>query len=135
MTPLAEQFIEEAGAVAALDPQPRPKVAEIQQAVCAHFGLDAIDMQSECRYQRVTHPRQIAMYLCRKLTVRSLPEIGRLFGGRDHSTVIHAINVVERRIADADNDTGGNVRALCRDIARRVETRIALVLKEAGRTA
>jgi chromosomal replication initiation ATPase DnaA len=80
------------------EPAP-PRVAAIKQAVVEHYGLDASDMTTARRAQTIAHPRQVAMYLCRKLTLRSLPEIGRMFGGRDHSTVIHAVKQVEYRLA------------------------------------
>ena len=59
-------------------------------------------MGSARRARSVSHPRQVAMYLCRELTPRSLPEIGRLFGNRDHSTVIYAMAAVAARIAKSD---------------------------------
>lgn len=78
----------------------RPRVAEIQAAVCAHYGLTANDMVSTCRLRSVTRPRQVAMYLARRLTVRSLPEIGRAFGGRDHTTVSYGVASIHDRLAD-----------------------------------
>lgn len=65
-------------------------VAEIRRAVAAHFGAPEIDMVSARRTANVVRPRQVAMYLASTLTRKSLPEIGRLFGGRDHTTVLHA---------------------------------------------
>lgn len=63
---------------------------QIQQAVADFFGLKIHDLKSKRRHRAITLPRQIAMYLCRELTDATLPEIGRYFGGRDHTTVIHA---------------------------------------------
>ncbi|MBN8841144.1 MAG: chromosomal replication initiator protein DnaA, partial [Sphingomonadales bacterium] len=63
----------------------------------------------------VARPRQIAMYLAKRLTTRSLPEIGRKFGGRDHSTVIHAVRRIEE-LRDSDNDIDGAVRLLMRQL-------------------
>lgn len=76
-----------------------PTVATIQAAVCARYGLSAIEMQSDRRARYVARPRQIAMYLARDLTRNSLPTIGRLFGDRDHTTVMHACRQVERLMA------------------------------------
>ena len=83
----------------------RVTIEEIQRAVCAHFRIDRAEMASQRRTRAVARPRQIAMYLAKELTPRSFPEIGRRFGGRDHSTVIHAVRTIESlRVADADID-------------------------------
>jgi chromosomal replication initiator protein len=74
--------------------------AEVQAAVCKHFGLDADDLLSSSRSPRVAWPRQLAMYLARELTGRSLPAIGRDFGGRDHTTVLHACRRTAARLED-----------------------------------
>lgn len=89
----------------------RATMAEIQALVCGRFNLNPIEMQSERRSRYIARPRQIAMYLCRELTPRSLPQIGRAFGGRDHTTVIHACRQVERLCA-ADADFAATVREL-----------------------
>lgn len=73
----------------------RITIDEIQRQVAAHYNIRLADMASDRRSRTVTRPRQIAMYLAKQLTPRSLPEIGRKFGGRDHTTVIHAVKVVE----------------------------------------
>ena len=70
-------------------PQPR-SLAEIQAAACHHFDLSPEELVSPSRTARVIWPRQVAMYLARELTGESLPAIGRHFGGRDHTTVLHA---------------------------------------------
>ncbi|MGN1350641.1 MAG: chromosomal replication initiator protein DnaA [Anaerovoracaceae bacterium] len=62
----------------------------IKNTVCAHFGINVQDMDSSKRTKTLSHPRQIAMYLCRELTGLSLPKIGENFGNRDHTTVMHA---------------------------------------------
>lgn len=74
-------------------------IADIKQAVCTEFGVRAIDMVSQRRARVVARPRQIAMYLCREMTPLSLPAIGRQFGGRDHTTVMHAISTIAGLIA------------------------------------
>ena len=70
-------------------------IDQIQQRVAEHFNIKMTDMSSARRAQSVARPRQVAMYLCKQLTQRSLPEIGRKFGNRDHTTVIHAVKKVE----------------------------------------
>ncbi len=69
----------------------------IQRVVADHFNIKLADMRSKRRTRAIAHPRQIAMYLCRKLTEYSLPDIGRAFGGKDHTTVIHALKQIEER--------------------------------------
>jgi chromosomal replication initiator protein len=73
----------------------RVTIDEIQKRVAEHFNLRLSDMHSARRARAVARPRQIAMYLSKQLTARSLPEIGRKFGGRDHTTVMHAVRKVE----------------------------------------
>lgn len=85
--------------------RPRITIDEIQRAVCSHYRLDKSEMASKRRVRAVARPRQVAMYLAKELTPRSYPEIGRRFGGRDHSTVIHAVRTVEAlRINDSELD-------------------------------
>lgn len=85
--------------------RPRITIDEIQRAVCAHYKLDKSEMASKRRVRAIARPRQVAMYLAKELTPRSYPEIGRRFGGRDHSTVIHAVRTVEAlRVADSELD-------------------------------
>ena len=67
-----------------------PTVDAIKRVVCRHFSISHDDIMSERRLKEVVRPRQIAMYLCREKTRRSLPDIGRMFGGKDHTTVLHA---------------------------------------------
>ena len=73
----------------------RVTIEDIQKQVAEHFGIRLADMHSARRARAVARPRQVAMYLAKQLTARSLPEIGRKFGGRDHSTVSHAVRRVE----------------------------------------
>ena len=73
----------------------RVTIEDIQKRVAAHFNVRLADMFSERRSRSVARPRQIAMYLAKQLTQRSLPEIGRKFGGRDHTTVMHAVRKVD----------------------------------------
>ncbi|MCM8729954.1 chromosomal replication initiator protein DnaA [Hephaestia sp. GCM10023244] len=91
--------------------QRRITIDEIQRAVSTHFELKPLELISARRARVVARPRQIAMYLAKRLTTRSLPEIGRKFGGRDHSTVIHAVRRIEE-LRDTDRDVDGAVRHL-----------------------
>jgi chromosomal replication initiator protein len=82
-------------------PRSRPKVIsiqDIQQEVSSYYRLRVDDLKSKKRTKSVALPRQIAMYLCRELTDHSLPKIGEDFGGRDHTTVIHAHEKISRMI-------------------------------------
>src|SRR5689334_1440142 len=79
----------------------RVTIEEIQKRVAEHYNIRLADMHSARRARAVARPRQVAMYLCKQLTPRSLPEIGRKFGGRDHTTVMHAVRKIEElRAAD-----------------------------------
>lgn len=75
---------------------------DIQEAVCTKFHVKLTELKSRRRSKTLVQPRQIAMYLCRELTDSSYPEIGRQFGGKDHTTIIHACRqVAKAREADA----------------------------------
>ncbi|HVF95471.1 MAG TPA: chromosomal replication initiator protein DnaA [Sphingomonas sp.] len=95
--------------------QRRVTIDEIQKLVSSHFELKPLDLVSARRARAVARPRQIAMYLAKRLTTRSLPEIGRKFGGRDHSTVIHAVRRIEE-LRDSDRDIDTAVRTLMREL-------------------
>lgn len=95
--------------------QRRITIDEIQRAVSSHFEVKQIDLISERRAVAIARPRQIAMYLAKRLTTRSLPEIGRKFGNRDHSTVIHAVRRIED-LRSKDVEIDGAVRALMRSL-------------------
>jgi chromosomal replication initiator protein len=88
-------------------------ISEIQVAACEHFGLSAAEMLSSARVARIAWPRQLAMYLARELTGESLPAIGRHFGGRDHTTVLHACRRASARIA-TDEVAREALQKLCR---------------------
>jgi chromosomal replication initiator protein len=85
----------------------RVTIDEIQRRVAEHFNIRLSDMVSPRRARAVARPRQVAMWLAKQLTSRSLPEIGRKFGNRDHTTVIHAVNrvaeLMERDAAFAED--------------------------------
>ncbi|MGD9543495.1 MAG: chromosomal replication initiator protein DnaA [Methylocystis sp.] len=80
------------------DPK-RVKIDDIQKLVASHYNISRADILSSRRTANVVRPRQIAMYLSKVLTLRSLPEIGRRFGGRDHTTVLHAVRKIEELVA------------------------------------
>ncbi|MBT5434812.1 MAG: chromosomal replication initiator protein DnaA, partial [Rhodospirillaceae bacterium] len=77
----------------------RVTIEEIQKKVAEHFNIRMADMVSARKQRAIARPRQIAMYLAKRLTSRSLPEIGRKFGGRDHTTVMHGVRKVEELMA------------------------------------
>jgi chromosomal replication initiator protein len=75
-------------------------IERIQEVVVDRFGISLQELCGERRSQAVVYPRQVAMYLCRELTDSSLPKIGKRFGGRDHTTVIHATSKIAKRIQE-----------------------------------
>jgi chromosomal replication initiator protein len=81
-------------------PGVKTSIEDIQRKTAEFYKLDIKDFHSPQRARRVARPRQVAMYLARKLTSRSLPEIGRRFGGRDHTTVLHACRRIEALIGE-----------------------------------
>jgi chromosomal replication initiator protein len=83
------------------DPK-RVKIEDIQRIVARQYNVSRADLLSSRRTANVVRPRQVAMYLAKTLTLRSLPEIGRRFGGRDHTTVLHAVRKIENLVG---NDT------------------------------
>ncbi len=88
-------------------------IDEIQRAVADYFNLRLSEMLSERRTRNVARPRQIAMYLSKQLTSRSLPEIGRRFGGRDHTTVMHAVKRIDE-LCNKDSEFAEDVELLMR---------------------
>ncbi|MDB5722923.1 MAG: dnaA, partial [Alphaproteobacteria bacterium] len=95
--------------------QRRISIDEIQSKVSEHYRIRKAEMTSARRAREVARPRQVAMYLSKQLTPRSLPEIGRRFGGRDHTTVIHAVRQIEKlRAQDAELDA--DIRLLTRQL-------------------
>ena len=91
----------------------RVTIDEIQKRVAEHYNIRLADMHSARRARAVARPRQVAMYLCKQLTPRSLPEIGRKFGGRDHTTVMHAVRKIEELKA-ADRTLAEDIELLKR---------------------
>ena len=93
----------------------RVTIDEIQKAVAGHFRIKVSDMHSARRSRGIARPRQVAMYLSKVLTPRSLPEIGRMFGGRDHTTVMHAVRKVEE-LSATDSSFAEDVELLRRTL-------------------
>lgn len=98
----------------------RPSIRTIQRVVARHYGLTLVDLISDRRTARLVRPRQIAMYLAKTLTLRSLPEIGRRFGGRDHTTILHGVLKIEALI-NVDGDFAEEIETIKRKIFGGVE--------------
>jgi chromosomal replication initiator protein len=99
-------------------PPPQPKkitIESIQNAVSNFYGIEISELLSKKRNKHVVYPRQIAMYLCRRLTDASFPQIGEQFGGRDHTTVMHANEKIERDL-QTDRELATAVNDLCKKI-------------------
>jgi chromosomal replication initiator protein len=93
----------------------RVKIEDIQRIVSRHYNVSKADLLSARRTRTIVRPRQIAMYLAKMLTPRSLPEIGRRFGGRDHTTVLHAVRKIEGMI-EGDRTLADEIELLKRMI-------------------
>ncbi len=101
-------------------PNGRPKqitMELIQQVVANYFKLRQEELLAKKRTRNVAYPRQIAMYLCRELTETSLPRIGEMFGGRDHTTVIHAHDKINR-----EKNEDAKLSNIIKELTRRIET-------------
>jgi chromosomal replication initiator protein len=108
-------FVEEVLANVLRANQRRISIDEIQTRVADHYCIRKAEMVSARRAREVARPRQVAMYLSKQLTPKSLPDIGRRFGGRDHTTVIHAVRQIEKlRASDPDIDAA--IRLLTRQL-------------------
>ena len=99
-TPITLETVQETLSDSRYTTGQRLTVDRIQKAVCEEFRVTLTDMTSKRRARVIARPRQVAMYLSKKLTKRSLPDIGRRFGGRDHTTVMHAVKRIESLRAD-----------------------------------
>src|SRR4030095_15800278 len=104
-----------------LYPASRPQqrsVEDIQQRICEAFGLSMDELLSASRAAPVTWPRQVVMYLSRELTDQTLPAIGRAFGARNHTTVMHACRRTAERMA-SDPEAYDTVRRLTTELGGR----------------
>jgi chromosomal replication initiator protein len=102
-------------------PPPQPKkitIECIQKEVCKYYGLNMMELLSGKRNKQIVYPRQIAMFLCRKMTDASFPLIGDQFGGRDHTTVMHGVEKIEKEAA-ADQILYATLEKICRTIDPR----------------
>jgi chromosomal replication initiator protein len=93
----------------------RLTIEEIQKRVAEYFNIKMSDMVSNRRMQNIARPRQVAMYIAKILTSKSLPEIGRKFGGRDHTTILHAVRKVQE-LSAADFDFANDIEILKRSL-------------------
>ena len=93
----------------------RIRIEEIQRMVARQYNVSRADLLSSRRTANVVRPRQVAMYLAKTLTLRSLPEIGRRFGGRDHTTVLHAVRKIEN-LVHSDNALAEEIELLKRQL-------------------
>jgi chromosomal replication initiator protein len=96
----------------------RRSIDDVQRAICEAFEITPDELRSSGRSQRLVWPRQVAMYLSRELTDQTLPAIGRAFGGRDHTTVLHACKRTAERIA-----TDPDAHRVVQDLTERLRTR------------
>ena len=93
-------------------------IERIQELVCERFSVTHDELTGDRRSQNIVYPRQVAMYLSRELTDSSLPKIGKEFGGRDHTTVIHATSKISRLIRE-----DRSVYNLVQDLTARIKHR------------
>jgi hypothetical protein len=90
----------------------RLKIEDLIRAACGHFNVTREEFTSNRRPKRLFAPRQVAAYLARTLTDHSLPEIGRRFGGRDHTTIMHSVEKIEGLLAAGNVETIAHVEAV-----------------------
>jgi chromosomal replication initiator protein len=91
------------------------RIEDIQRIVARQYNVSRADLLSSRRTANVVRPRQVAMYLAKVLTLRSLPEIGRRFGGRDHTTVLHAVRKIEN-LTNIDTSFAEEIESLKRQL-------------------
>ena len=91
-------------------------VEAIKRAVCKYFDVTIKDLESKKRSREIAHPRQIAMYLTREMTDLSLPKIGKAFGGKDHTTVLHAYDKISEELK-----TNESTKTFVKDITGRIK--------------
>lgn len=112
-----------------IDPPPPtqvyPKVLDIKRAVADYYSIEVHDLDCACRRLPTVKPRHIAMYLCRRMTLHSLPEIGRRFGGRDHTTIHHAYEKMAKILEGS--------RAANKEVRNQVEEIKKLIFENLGK--
>lgn len=97
----------------------RPKIVDIQHFVAKFYEITRTELVSIGRNSHLVRARQVGMYLCKKLTVRSMPEIGRRFGNRDHTTVLHAIRKIDALVKQMP-ELATDVETLQKSIMRSI---------------
>jgi chromosomal replication initiator protein len=95
--------------------QRKVRIEDIQRVVARRYNVSRSDLLSSRRTANVVRPRQVAMYLAKTMTLRSLPEIGRRFGGRDHTTVLHAVRKIEHLVGN-DATLADEIESLKREL-------------------
>jgi len=100
----------------------QPSIDDVMRVVCDHFGLKPTDLQSRRRTSAIAYPRQIGMFLARRITHMSLSEIGGHFGGRDHTTVLYGVQKIDEQVHED---------AQCRDLLARLEARLRVPAAQA----
>jgi chromosomal replication initiator protein len=102
--PISKMLAQDAIRNIAEDDQPAGiSIEQIQRAVAAHYRLRAEELKSKNNARQIAVPRQVAMYLCKRLTKHSFPEIGREFGGKHHTTVIHSVDKINALVSSDQN--------------------------------
>jgi chromosomal replication initiator protein len=99
------------------DRQKTITIETIQKTVAHHYNIKITDLKSSRKLKIYSFPRQIAMYICRTMTKASFPEIGTKFGGKDHSTVIHAVRQIEKKVNE-DRETKNVIETIRNDLQR-----------------
>lgn len=118
LPPIPNALIAEACEI--ISPSWKGSIKKIQLAVCKEYGVTFNELVSQRRWAKLSFARQVAMYLCKKLTAKSLPEISRLFGNRDHTTVLHGVRKIERLLA-TDPELRARVDAIAESLGGVVE--------------
>ena len=90
-------------------------IENIQKLVSRYFGITVAELRSSKRNKTISLPRQIAMYLCREMTKLSLPEIGRQFGGKDHTTVLHSVNKI-KSLMNKDREINTAIKTITKTV-------------------
>jgi hypothetical protein len=115
-------------------PPDRSQLERIKKAVSQVWPVSVVVLESARRHRRAVIPRQVALALCRRLTKQSLPQIGRAFGGRDHTTVFHAVRKMQPHIDAVAAELAANATALewARAMKRRINRHVDFFAQPAG---